>query len=314
MSKKMMTWCVLGMLIVSLSGCQLAKEDGMAQVEEERLVGVLVTKEYLDLFDMDRYLKDNISSFVDGKTTYVNEDKQYSGRIYAELKPKTLTHVESGKTVETWEYEFEEIDGISFFTAKMDSTDGISSFHTYFDSAISDGYYTMGNESSIEGTIYRVPTDYDAVYVNPVYQSSDGRVYVMSGSGYSSSGIEDEGSRFTSTLEEKHVIVEDGVEYEESFTVIVTIAVKTPIENVTVIQMQEDHTVVSQERYRPEELPEEIVFHSETEYVLVETMSHSSKGDVINREIYESGDTSFRSYLLRDDGIFEGKQVAFVWE
>lgn len=314
MSKKMMIWCMLGMLIVSLSGCQLAKEDGMSQVEEDRLVGVLITKEYLDLFDIDRYLNDNISSFVDGKTTYVNEDSRYSGRIYAELKPRMLTHEESGETVEIWEYEFEEIDGITFFTAKMDSPDGISSFHTFSDNAIGDGHYTIGNDSIIEGTIYRVPANYDAIYVNPVYQSSDGRVYVMSGSGYSSSGIDDEGACFTSTLEEKHTIVEDGVEHEESFTVKVNIATKNPIVNVAIIQMQDNHSVVSQEQYRPEQLPEEIVIHSDTEYVLVETMSHSSKGDVVKREIYESGDNSFGSYLLREDGIFEVKWVSFAWD
>ena len=50
-------------VVIFLSGCQLAAGDGLT-VESERLIGVFITKEYLDLFDFDAYLEDNISDFV----------------------------------------------------------------------------------------------------------------------------------------------------------------------------------------------------------------------------------------------------------
>lgn len=46
------------LMLTLLSGCQLARED--EGENGDRLVGVFVTTEYIDLFDMERYLNDNL--------------------------------------------------------------------------------------------------------------------------------------------------------------------------------------------------------------------------------------------------------------
>ena len=66
-----------------LTGCQLAvetvNEQGMHN--SDQLVGVVVTTEYLDLFDMEGYLEDNLGSIMAGKNP---DQSDYQGRLYAQ--------------------------------------------------------------------------------------------------------------------------------------------------------------------------------------------------------------------------------------
>ena len=59
--------CLATILLIILSGCRLAREDAGENASEERLIGVFLTTESLDLFDFDSYLKDNISDFSEEK-------------------------------------------------------------------------------------------------------------------------------------------------------------------------------------------------------------------------------------------------------
>ena len=59
--KKTRTLLLILIFVLSLSGCQLARTD--LESTGDRLVGVLVTEEYLDLFDMEAYLNDNLNVF-----------------------------------------------------------------------------------------------------------------------------------------------------------------------------------------------------------------------------------------------------------
>lgn len=50
----------MGVMAFTLTGCSLARTDLPDQgTETERLIGVFLTTEYLDLFDMEGYLKDH---------------------------------------------------------------------------------------------------------------------------------------------------------------------------------------------------------------------------------------------------------------
>lgn len=67
--------CLAAFLSGILAGCQLALEDAGADASESRLIGVFLTTEYLDLFDFESYLKDNIGRFSGGEINLDDADE-----------------------------------------------------------------------------------------------------------------------------------------------------------------------------------------------------------------------------------------------
>ena len=72
------------LIIFSLMGCQLALED--KEDNTDILIGVFITEEHLDLFDMEGYLNDNINTLSGGGLINIDKNSsQYQGRLYATL-------------------------------------------------------------------------------------------------------------------------------------------------------------------------------------------------------------------------------------
>ena len=46
-------------ILLSFAGCSLALEDAGEPQEEDRLIGVFVTRENLNIFDADKYFEEN---------------------------------------------------------------------------------------------------------------------------------------------------------------------------------------------------------------------------------------------------------------
>ena len=100
-------------IICALAGCQLALESAGANTNGDRLIGVFITNEYLDLFDFEGYLNDNINSFRGGEIDAERSNThKYQGRLYAVLVPKAHVNEETGESTVTHEYVFEGIEGI----------------------------------------------------------------------------------------------------------------------------------------------------------------------------------------------------------
>ena len=104
------------------------------------LAGVFITREYLDLFDFESYLSDNASTIVNGGEITVEDQEKYNGRLYAVLKPRTLTNEETGDTTEHWEYVFEETTGIPFILVETKQPDGQSYMGSSSDGSVSDAH------------------------------------------------------------------------------------------------------------------------------------------------------------------------------
>lgn len=72
--------CLL--LATMLTGCQLARPETVAEVD--RLIGVYVTLEPLDLFDFEAYFNDHAKELLAGGGEIGPEDAAaYGGRLYA---------------------------------------------------------------------------------------------------------------------------------------------------------------------------------------------------------------------------------------
>lgn len=62
-------------------GCQLASEDGTAEKSDDQLIGVYVSYDYVDLFDFQGYMNDNMN-FSGGELIMDGTDESYQGRMY----------------------------------------------------------------------------------------------------------------------------------------------------------------------------------------------------------------------------------------
>lgn len=315
--------CMLALLMLPLYGCQLAKADEGEDLTGDRLIGAFITREYLDLFDFDAYFNNNTSLFTKGgDVTIDSSDARYNGRIYATLKTITLTSEETGETVEHEEFEFEGLDGIPFFAATVPATDTHEAYVSATSGGlVSDVFFSVGTETALEGTVYAVPdgkdVNYDELtvfYLNPVYQSGDGSVYLTSGQGISSSGITDEGAVMSLFLEETYATTVNGETSTEGFSIKVNFAIRYAAEKIAVVQMDLDSNPLSREEYDPDAMPESLTLRPDCEYLIVETRATNPNDGTatFKREIVQSGADRLTVYLA-EGGICMPVSVELLW-
>lgn len=90
--KKLSIALILALALV-LSGCSMLREDG-APAQEDRLVGIYITPEYVDTFDFSSYAEDNASSLINGGEISSEDAAEYSQRVYATDNGGREGHIE----------------------------------------------------------------------------------------------------------------------------------------------------------------------------------------------------------------------------
>lgn len=300
-------------------------DDGSVSTKaKDRLIGIFVTFEHLDLFDFEQYLNDNIGKIGAGGDVIVGREEAaaYGERLYATLVDKTLTNPETGRTKTIQEYVFEGIEGIVYYTALMEE-EGNSYYAGGGDDAISDGHLHIkttdaGDSIEMKGTIYMTKSGMqDCLYFNPVYQTAEGEVYAVSGNGYSYSfsTYSGEGTIGTIKLEEKNTVTLDGESSEVGTLVELSYAFMYEPVKIVVTQMDGQNKVLEIMEYLPGEVPEQIMVEETTEYILVETFKKDNAGkDIIIRELCQKDETCFGTFYAREDGICVEKQTEVQWK
>ncbi|HHY63958.1 MAG TPA: hypothetical protein GX501_02835 [Clostridiaceae bacterium] len=317
MNKRLLSAFLVVMILVSASGCQLAIEDKGEVKARDRLIGVFITDEYLDLFDTEKFLNDNAGKFFPGGLNNLNIDySKYQKRLYATLVPKAGEHPDAK------EYVFEGVDGIPFYAARVPADEKENSYITTVTGKVVCDVHTSfilrDDEDSIilEGTVYVTPDTADTIYqFNPVYQSHDGKVYVVSGNSARLGYFEDEGATFSKALDEKVTVTENGISKTVSSSVKVTMTVVLPPNKISVLEMDKDSNVISRTNYSPGKLPDTITPSAVTEYILVE--SHSTDADgkaVTSRSVYGRKDNHIKTFYCRDNGICIQQWTNIDWD
>ena len=312
--------CLVIMLLCALAGCRLAQEGKVTEATEDRLVGVLVTTEYLDLFDMERYLNDNIGNNPDGEITIDGSAREYQGRLYAILKKETLTDEKAGQTTEIVQFVFEGIKGIPYFAADIPKTAERESFlSSSSDEAISDGHTGIKsgdkeNSLTLEGTIYIAPSGLETYYINPVYQSDDGRVYVTSGSGFSTDSTQNEGTLFSQTMSFERTVTENGKAVKDSTSVKISLHMMQAPKKIVLLEMDRGSAVLSRTECMPGEVPDAITPKAGTEYILVETHKTDSEGKpLVTRTLFGKDAQTLETFYSREDGVCVKQWTALNW-
>lgn len=310
------------LIIFLFSGCQLAREDGMAEKSADKLIGAFVTYEHIDLFDMEGFLNDN-AKVSGGEFVIEGNLQKYNGRLYATRKDTVETTEEGEKYTKTT-YEFEGIEGVGLLAPTVfDSSDdenshvmsgnddGIANFKIN----MNYGDYAEGME--LEGTVHVSPrAQENHVFINPIYQCKNGEVYLVSaknGYGYSADKIED-GSLCTQTISDKVTVNNNGKSKEFSTTVKVTVASMSPTVKVAILQMDKDSKMLKREEYKPGEVPKEIKAESATEYIIVESTKNTYDNKTeVGRTLFSKAEGSLWFFRQDENSIHIKTYTTILW-
>lgn len=284
----------------------------------DKLIGVLITREYLDLFDIERYLTDNIDKLVNGGEISESESAKYQGRLYAAIVETGHTDEETKETGGRKEYVFEGVNGICYFAPQI--TD---QFGTYWssggDEAITDGYIHFnstdeGESITLEGTIY-VSTSAVAgnFYYNPVYQTADGEVYAVSGNGLFS-GNNTAGTSMSHEIKEEQSSTIGDLTTSTESKVKITICYMDEPAKVSILQFDNENKLLSQMDCDPDNLPDTLQTQTGAQYIIVETTTISREQAAnITRDIYQSEDENLFIFSCRNDGICVKQWCEIDW-
>ena len=326
--KRKLKLCILSIVMILLSGllsgCSLAKEDagesadGMEEKNADRLVGVFLTTEYLDLFDMEGYLEDNIDQIVDGGNIAIEDASKYNDRLYGTIDKHGYTEA---KDCEYWEIRFAELEGIPFFYSEWQE-DGQEPFSMLMSGDeicdvtqhlnVTDG----GESVKLTGTIYAlVNKNAESIgfYVNPVYMTEDGRYYAVSGMGHYQSGVL-EGSH-TVTIEEEMVKTENGEKevYGGSVELTVSLVASEPKE-IRLQYMNERLDVVHTESFASGTLPSQINLVEGTTCIVVETEWEDGS---VTRELLEpvnDENTTLETFYKVNETALGKQYSEIIWK
>ena len=300
------------MLLLTISGCQLARTE--TEKTKDRMVGVLITRDYLDLFDMEAYLEDNLN-ITGGDIVIDGDTSAYEGRIYASFVPKTL-YGENGETMDDEDLLFSDLEGIHYVAARM-KDNGEYYNRVYSSDGLLNGqasYHSTDFKDSVtlEGEIWLVQGTGDLMaYINPVYQDDDGNFYVTPGQGFHSSGDSGTGSMFTQTMEDSSTVTKGSMITTVSNSITISIGIKPKPLQYRLLQMREDNTILSSADYTPGEMPQDITVPADAAYLLLET--HQQNSDTI-RTIINPDEDHISTLYAGEDGYLLEDLTFLHWE
>lgn len=304
--------CVLlALFVLGITGVlRMGNGDADGETEQDRLIGMLVTREPLDLFDYEGYFSKNADKLLAGREISREDSAAYQGRLYASPVER-----ETGSERYT-EYVFDNVEGYALYSAfSGNGVDGIN--YTSGDEAISDSKthlsYTDGGKCiELEGTIY-VTTENGPkkFHFNPVYQTAAGELYALAGQGIVFSGDLGEGMSHSICMKEEQKYSTDTVPEPENMTneIKLTVTYILPPEKLVLIQLDRQNNIISQEEYAPGKLPEKLEPEPGTEYIVLASVN--SQGT--ERELFQRDDEYLDAFFCREDGICVKTSTELIW-
>lgn len=326
MNKKRLFIVTTFWIMLVINGCSLAKEDAgkevlnSEEIIQDRLIGVVVTDEHQDLFNIDAFLNDNLDKIADGEVLKGSSSAKYQNRIYA-----TLDKHGSDEPYK-WDIYFENVDGYVLISPTMQDGNGEPFHMTEGDDSFSDvnTHYVStdeGQEIYLNGTLYLQSGEERngaAYYLNPVYQTEEGDIYLVGGNGVSSNVAGEDGNEMSSTVDGTCNLTVDGVSESYKSSIEIKFITMDPPTKVRFYHMNEKHEILSTKEFIPSEVPEEFGVEEGTAYVIMETEKENSIGTKkVEREICEpdkEGQMTVKTFCPSDDGILMQKYTKIVFQ
>jgi len=305
---------LLGIMVMQMSGCQLAKTPVSGEnVVEDRLVGVFITTDYIDLFNAEEYFVDKMN----GKNVDMED---YRGRLYATpVGTELITNSHTGESEElVTEYEFKGVEGIKYIAIHEEDVAGMGYSSSCFDAPLAwtkestvvrDVDTHSEYELKLESELFLSKTGL-MLCINPVYKTAEGDIYAVNGS---SCVVNTGGEGYS--FNNKSVRTVNGFEETYSSTVSVNMTLVDTSEEYTLIFMDADSKEVSRTTYKSSEMPDDIKMVNGAEYIIVESAGTDENGNVITvRNLYDRKNNEIPSFRDRGDGICVKRLSEVVWE
>lgn len=247
-----------------LCGCTLARPNmgADAYTSPDRLVGVYITTEHIDTFDFEAYFSDNASLIINGGEISEADASAYTDKVYA-VKDDSGNYVFPDTKGISYFFTCESDEVVTYYTSHADA--GISDTNTHFNSSeTKDGV-------DLSATVYGIAgQSIQAFYLNPVYQTSDGDVYLLPGNGVS--GNTSVGMIMSQTLSESHDIMsEEGEMINQSTSVKIAYSIIEKPLSYTFIEMDASSNEILRREYKIGSVPDEYTADKNTAYIIVET-------------------------------------------
>lgn len=320
--KQILAACLAASAMLSLAGCRLAREDARESNGEDRLIGVFITREHLDLFDSEAYVNDHVRGMSPGGELIVDQGDagKYQGRLYASLVSETALNKDTGEEYEDWKYVFKDVEGYSFFSA-VTTRPGTGGQYTSAASegavSLLEGNHLIGDKEgfTLKGNLYLTTEEQGGtLFFNPVYQQEDETVYAVNGIGI---GLPEFYSQEAATIQsndQTFSFVSDGETKTYTAEVTVNVYMIYPPEKIVVLKMDRSSEVLDRTEYIPGQLPEEITLEAGVAFIIAETHKSDDKGQsLVERKLYEKGADFMETLFLREDKVCVIQSTRLDW-
>ena len=318
-NKRLCAICLLLACACLLGGCQLAREDADTSqaINTDLLVGVLITRDEVDWPQAygEAENPEEKAELV-GQMVFTNQVDVFQDRVYAAL-------VTPDENSDYQEYRFEDVEGIQYFVSRIVRGNGeVYDTQTLYpeNSLVPDGRHIIVTDeedrSEVSATLYLLPEMFASAWnVNPVYQTPEGEVYAeRGGAGIMSSGLEEEGARFSQTLEGRISMTENGETKIQSTRTEIAFEMMYEPKTIAVLHFDAQGTLLERQEYVPGEMPNELGAHHDAAYLIVETHKLSPKGEtVVARQLLQPGDETVQTCYAREDGICAAAYTTLYW-
>ena len=281
--KKISKYCMCFLFSLSflflLTGCSIAMENEDAAGKKDRLIGAMATR-----YEIEKTF-----------ATYghKNDDGYY------------------------WDLAFEGIEGCIFYYGEWEE-DGYTGKVAWGGDVTERNVKTeetdQGIVTKLHADIYFMPENVDEIttlYLNPVYETAEGKIYVMPGDSASmGAGMNVEGTSCSLSFYEEETTTVNHITQLERIEISADFIVKYEPVKIIISQMDENDTLVKKDEYLPDEWKAagRLETEPETAYLLIETEVLCPDGTTImQREICDwEGD------VIEADGEMEEERFTFV--
>lgn len=288
-------------------------EEKAKENKRDLLIGCFITTEYLDLFDVEEYLEDSVKVVFNSANETV-DTSEYENRIYATLVDKSYTDEETGEKIKTAEYVFEDLKGYSFYDCYIQETADSEGYTTLIqnggicDIHVSNDFGDNYENMTLKGTIYTLQ-DNVIFYYNPVYQSEDGRVYLVSGTGSNVSG-----DSMAHSMKDEVTLTVDGETFTKKSEITITAEKAELAKEIELTELDKNNLIVKKATYTSDTLPESYKAQKNTESIIItQTSSVSADHVIAQRAIVSKGEESFEVLTQFDKVVCEKKSVEIIW-
>ena len=338
--KNRLTLIILAATAIVALGVGLIFKPALAQNPEvesfgDRLIGVFVTKDYVDNFDFDKFVADNGSALLSGTSVVSPKDSLgYQKKIYAVRTVTPLTEEEGGGY--SYDYSFDGYEGLRCFTVQEKTPQVIQDATGEF---VDEDYIThvaisemecstaIRNESSdgdfnpdfaeleLDCNLYAFADGHSetlGMYCNPVYQDSDGNVYMLSGQCILTSNDElSIGAVLSCTLDDTYEEkASTGESVKEKSTVKVHLNIVSPPADYIVSRYTSAGELIDNKKIAAADMPSEIRVSDNCDYVVVTGTDKSGK---TGHTLVDKESSDFTYYEASDKSYADKKTCKFIW-